>query len=159
MLGGDKKSRQNLEAAVSKYLINFNAPDWASQANNYLQNALQQGLAYSEKYSQGAVDTAQAFQKQSEAAQQSGYEMAQALNAPKRLAAYNALDSYLGTLGQAQPVGGSFQLASALANAEKQKQGLLDQPLQPNQAQLAAAFNQGLLGPPRQEPAIFNGGQ
>lgn len=123
---------------LSQYLINFNASDWANQANQHLQSALNQGLQYSEKYSQQAVDAMQDYNKQSQQQMTQGFQQAQALNAPQRLATYNALDAYQGTLGLPTAQGGSFQLAQGMQNQ------LLGQPNTPQQQQQAMGFNQGV---------------
>jgi len=101
---------------LSKYLINFNSSEWANQANAQLQQALQQGLQYSEGYTQQAVKAAQDYQQQANNQMTQGFNQAQALSAPQHLATYNALDAYQGTLGLPTPVGGSFQLASGMEN-------------------------------------------
>ena len=124
---------------LSKYLINFNSSDWANQANTHLQQAMNQGLQYSEKYSQQAANVLQDYDKQSQQQMKQGFAQSQALNAPQHLATYNALDTYLGTLGQATPVGGSFQLAQGMQNS------LFGQPNTPQQQQQAQGFNQGVL--------------
>lgn len=121
------------------YLVNFNSSDWANQANAQLQAALQQGLQYSEKYSNQAVKAAQDYGQQAQQQLQHGYQQAQAVNAPQRLATYNALDAYQQNLGLPTPVGGSFQLSQGLQN------GLLGQPNTPLQQQQARGFNQGVL--------------
>lgn len=126
---------------ISKYLVNFNAADWANTANNYLTSALNQGIAQSEKYNNAAIDASKAYQGQSNQAMAQGFDMAQALNAPQRLAGYQALDAYQDSLGLSRPNVGSFQLASALENQARGDQNL------PQQQQIATAFNQGLLGP------------
>ena len=126
---------------ISKYLVNFNAADWANSANQYLTSALNQGIAQSEKYNQAAIDTSKAYQQQSNQAMTQGYDLAQSLNAPQRLATYQALDSYQDSLGLARPQAGSFQLASAMENQVR------GQPNIPQQQQIANAYNQGLLGP------------
>lgn len=123
---------------LSKYLINFNSSDWANQANAQLQQSLTQGLKYSEKYTTQAVKAAQDYNQQAQQQMNQGYQQAQAVNAPQRLATYNALDAYQNTLGLPTPVGGSFQLASGLQN------GLLGHPNTPQQAQQASGFNQGV---------------
>jgi hypothetical protein len=125
---------------ISKYLVNFNAADWANQANSYLTSALNQGIAASNNYNQQAINSQLTAQNQANQAATQGYNMAQALNAPQRLAAYGALDAYQDSLGLARPAVGSFQLSQALQN---QAQGL---PNIPAQTQVANAFNQGLLG-------------
>ncbi len=125
---------------LSKYLINFNSSDWANQANAHLQQALNQALPYSEKYTQQAVNAVQDYNKQSQDQMKQGFAQAQALNAPQHLATYNALDAYQGTLGLATPQGGSFQLAQAMNN---QANG---QPLaNPQQQNMVAGYNNGLL--------------
>jgi hypothetical protein len=131
---------------LSQYLINFNASDWANQANAHLQSALGQGLAYSEKNAQQAVNAIQGYDQKAQQQMQQGFDRGQALNAPQRLAAYGALDAYQDTLGLARPVGGSFQLASALEN------NLMGQSNAPIQNQQAMGFNQGLLAAPIQKP-------
>lgn len=131
---------------ISQYLINFNSSTWANQANKYLQSALDQGLGYSEKYNQAAIDTTKAYQNQANEALRGGYDMAQAVQAPQRMAAYNALDRYQDTLGLARPTVGSFQLANSLENMAKPQLGY-QQPVTQQQAETATAFNQGLLGP------------
>lgn len=135
MIGSSGGQSNNL----SPYLINFNASDWATQANAQLQSALNQGLKYSEKYSQQAVNAVQEYQNQSRNDIQRGFNQSQALNAPQRLATYNALDAYSGTLGLPTPEGGSFQLASAMENAAT------GQPNTAQQQRMAAGYNQGLL--------------
>ncbi len=123
---------------LSKYLVNFNSSEWANQANAQLQQALSQGLQYSEKYSTQAVKAAQDYDQKAQQQMQQGYQQAQAVNAPQRLATYNALDAYQNTLGLPTPVGGSFQLASGLQH------GVLGQPTTPQQAQQVQGFNQGV---------------
>lgn len=121
-------------------LINFNSADWANTANAQLQAALTQGLQYSQKYTQQAVNAVQDYNKLAQQQMNQGFTQAQALNAPQRLATYNALDAYQNTLGLPTPVGGSFQLAQGLQN------GVLGQPNTPQQQQQTAGFNQGILG-------------
>ena len=120
-------------------MVNFNSSAWANTANAQLQAALQQGLQYSEKYTQQAVKAAQDYNNKAQQQMQQGYAQAQAVNAPQQLATYNALDRYQGLLGLPTAVGGSFQLAGALQN---QVQG---QPNTPYQQQQASGYNQGLL--------------
>ena len=121
------------------YLINFNSSEWANQANAQLQNALQQGLQYSEKYTTQAVKAAEDYNKLAQQQMQQGFNQAQALNAPQRLATYGALDTYQDILGLARPTTGSFQLAGLLQNQATGQQQL------PQQQQIAQGFNQGLL--------------
>lgn len=137
---------------LSKYLINFNSSDWANQANAHLQNALNQALPYSEKYTQQAVNTVQDYNNQSQNQMKQGYSQAQALNSPQHLATYNALDAYQNNLGLATPLGGSFQLAQAMNNQA------MRQPISPQQQNMVAGYNQGLLSnipqggvPPQQQ--------
>ena len=124
---------------LSKYLINFNSADWANTANAQLQAALKNGMQYSEKYTQQAVDAAQQYNNQAQQQMQGGFNQAQAVNAPQQLATYGALDKYQDLLGIARPVGGSAQLAGGLLN---QAQG---QPNTPWQQQQSAGYNQGLF--------------
>jgi hypothetical protein len=123
---------------LSNYLINFNSSDWANQANAQLQSALQQGMQFSEKYNQQAVNAVQDYQKVADNQMKQGFNQSQALNAPQHLATYNALDAYQGTLGLPTPVGGSFQLAQGMQN------GVLGNMNTPQQAQQAAGYNQGV---------------
>lgn len=125
---------------ISKYLVNFNSSDWANTANSYLTNALQQGISQSNKYNQAAIDASRAYQNQANQALMQGYNQAQALNAPQRLATYGALDAYQDSLGLSRPQAGGFQLASSIDNQVRGQQQL------PQQEQLANAFRQGLLG-------------
>lgn len=123
---------------LSSFLINYNSADWANQANAQLQAALKQGLQYSQNYSKQAANALQDYNNQAQNQMIQGFNQSQALTAPQRLATYNALDAYLGTLGLPTPTGGSFQLASAMQN---QATG------QPNtlfQKQQAAGYNQGV---------------
>ncbi len=120
-------------------MINFDSSAWANAANAQLQAALQQGLPYSEKYTQQAVNAVQDYGKQAQQQMQQGYAQAQAVNAPQQLATYNALDKYQGLLGLATPVGGSFQLAGALQNQ------VAGTPNTAQQQQQASGYNQGLL--------------
>jgi len=142
---------------LSKYLINFNSSDWANQANAQLQAALQKGLQYSEKYSQQAINAAQDYNRVAQQQMQQGFQQAQALNAPQRLATYNALDAYQNLLGLPTPVGGSFQLAQGLQNQ------ISGAPQTPQQQYQSQGFNQGVLqniAPPQQQPqqgGLFNG--
>jgi hypothetical protein len=145
VIGGSSGNQQPID--ISKYLVNFNSSDWANTANQYLTSALQQGIGQSEKYGQAAVDASKAYQTQANQALNQGFDMAQALNAPQRLAGYQALDAYQDSLGLARPQAGSFQLASALENQARGQVNIAPQ------QQLAGAFNQGLLGP------IYRGGQ
>lgn len=146
MIGGDNGKGVD----ISKYLVNFNSSDWANTANNYLTSALQQGIAQSEKYGQAAIDASKAYQQQADQQLQQGFQTAQALNAPQRLATYQALDAYQDSLGLARPQAGSFQLAAAMQNQAQ------NMPQLPAQAQLAQAYNQGLLGAP--QGGLFQGG-
>lgn len=130
---------------LSKFLIQFNPSDWAAQANKQLQASLTQGLQYSEKYAQQAANVVQKYDQAAQQQMKSGFNQSQALTAPQRLATYGALDAYQDTLGLARPVGGSFQLASALENQ------VTGQPNTPMQTQQAQGFNQGLLAPPVQQ--------
>ena len=150
MIGGSN-GQQGID--ISKYLVNFNAADWANTANNYLTSALNQGIAQSEKYNNAAIDATKAYQNQANAASAQGYDMAQALNAPQRLAGYQALDAYQDSLGLARPNVGSFQLASALENQARGDANV------PGQAAVANSFNQGLLGPVQQIPQYQQGAQ
>lgn len=145
MIGGNTTG-----GATAPGMINFNSSAWANAANAQLQAALQQGLQYSEKYTQQAVNAAQDYNKQAQQQLNQGYAQAQAVNAPQQLATYNALDKYQGLLGLPTPVGGSFQLAGALQN---QVQGQPNNALQQQQAQ---GYNQGLLSNMPQHP--MNGG-
>ena len=125
---------------LSKYLINFNSSDWANQANAHLQQALNQALPYGEKYTQQAVNAVQDYSNQAQKQINQGFQQAQALNAPQRLATYGALDAYQQGLGLATPVGGSFQLAQAMNNAATGQP-----PVNPQQQNMVAGFNNGLL--------------
>lgn len=138
----------------SSALINFDSSEWANQANAQLQNALQSGLQYSEKYAKQGIEALQDYGQQARADLQRGFEQSQALTAPQRLATYGALDRYQGLLGLPTPVGGSFQLAQGMENAA------MGQPNVPFQAQQAAGYNQGLLSTvPSQQPVIPPAGQ
>lgn len=128
---------------LSKYLINFNASEWANQANAQLQSSLNQGLQYSEKYFQPSVSAVQDYDKQARNDVSQGFAQHQALDAPKHLATYNALDAYQGLLGLPTPVGGSFQLAGALQNANQ------GQPNTAQQQQQVAGYMQGLQNQPQ----------
>lgn len=141
MIGQISPGTSTPASSMSNYLINFNAADWANAANARLQEALNQGIQYSEKYAQQAANALQAYDQKSQQQLQQGFKQAQALNAPQRLASYNALDAYQDMLGLARPTMGSFQLASALQN---QATG---QPNIPQQEYQATGFNQGLFGP------------
>lgn len=127
---------------ISKFLINFDPSAWANQANAQLQNALNSGLNYSQNYNQQAVNALQNYQGTANNQLQQGFNQSQALNAPKQLATYNALDAYQNLLGLPTPAGGSFQLAQGLSN------GLSNQPNTPMQAQQSAGYNQGVMGGP-----------
>lgn len=135
---------------LSKFLINFNSSEWANQANSHLQNALTQGLQYSEKNSQQALNAVQDYNQQAQTQMKSGFQQAQALNAPQHLATYNALDAYQGLLGLPTVQGGSFQLAQNMNNAAQGQQ------LAPPQQQQVSGYNSGtqqingLFSPPQQ---------
>lgn len=146
MLGKSATSAVDL----SQYLVNFNASDWANQANQYLGSAMNQSMDYGEKYNQAAINSQQAFQQQANQGNMAGYNMAQAVQAPQRFAGYQALDAYQDTLGLARPEMGSYQLANSLEQTAKQQ--MPGQPLlaTPQQQQTAGQFNQGLLGPVQQ---------
>lgn len=134
MIGGSGKATN-----IGDYLINFNSSEWANQANAHLQTVLSQGLPYSEKYTTQAVKAVQDYDTQAQNQIKQGFQQAQALNAPQRLATYGALDAYQGTLGLATPAGGSFQLAQAMQN------NVAGQPLPPQQQQMVNGYNNGLL--------------
>ena len=93
MIGGSNNSD------LSKYLINFNASDWANQANAHLQQALGQGLNYSQANNQQATNALQAYNQSAQNQMVQGFQQAQQLNAPQRQAAYNALNAYQADLG------------------------------------------------------------
>lgn len=138
---------------LSKFLINFNSSEWANQANSHLQNALTQGLDYSEKNSQQALNAVQDYGQQAQNQMKSGFAQSQALNAPQHLATYNALDAYQGLLGLPTVQGGSFQLAQNMNNAAQGQQ------LAPQQQQQVAGYHSGnqqmmpsgLFTPPQQQ--------
>lgn len=142
MIGGSGSNSQPID--ISKYLVNFNASDWANTANQYLTSALGQGINASNQYNNAAITAANTAQQQSNQALNQGFDMSQALNAPQRLAGYQALDAYQDSLGLARPQAGSFQLAGAMENAAR------GQPNIPQQQAIANAYNQGLLGPVQQ---------
>ena len=96
---------------LSEYLINFNSQDWANQANQYLTSALDQGTIQSQAYNQAAIDASKAYQGQSRQDLQTGYQEAMALDAPKQLATYGALDRYQDMLGLSRPEMGGYNLA------------------------------------------------
>ena len=125
---------------LSDYLVTFNSANWADQVNKQLQSALNQGVQYSEKYSQQAINALQDYNNQSQQQMKQGFNQAQALDAPKHLATYNALDAYQNMLGLPTPQGGSFQLAQAMNN-----QASGQPPLNPQQQQMVAGYNNGLL--------------
>lgn len=102
---------------LSRYLVNFNSSDWANQANQHLQAALNAGLPYSEKYNQQAINATQNYNNLAQKQIQNGYNQAQALNLPQHIATYNALDTYQNNLGLPTPVGGSYKLAQAAQTA------------------------------------------
>lgn len=143
MIGG---SNGGQPIDISKYLVNFNAADWANTANSFLTSALNQGISQSNTYNQKAIDSQLAAQNQANQASAQGFDIAQALNAPQRLATYGALDAYQDSLGLARPTIGSFQLAQAAANQARGNANL------PEQTAVANAYNQGLLGPVQQVP-------
>lgn len=95
---GDANSRP-VTTPQNNGMINFNPSEWANLANAQLQAALQQGLAYSEKYTGQAANTLQNYHNQAQQQMQQGFNQYQQLNAPQRQAAYNALDAYQATLG------------------------------------------------------------
>jgi len=88
---------------LSKYLINFNAADWANQANQHLQQVLQQGLNYANQNTQQAINATQAYQNQANNNMVQGYNQYMNLTAPQRMATYNALDAYTNNLGLPSP--------------------------------------------------------
>lgn len=134
---GDNKNGSN---PLSNYLINFNAANWANQANAQLQSGLNQGLQYNTAAAQQGANALQAYSNQANQNLNQGFQQSQALNAPQHLATYNALDAYQNTLGLPTPVGGSFQLAQAM-----QKQATGQPATNPQQQQMAAGYNNGLL--------------
>ena len=125
-------------ANLNDYLIKFNSSDWANKANAHLQNALNKGLQYSETYSKQALKAVQDYDQKAQNQMRQGFQRSQALDAPQHLATYNALDTYLGTLGQSTPVGGSFQLAKSMENAS------MGQPISPQQQQQTDGYNAGV---------------
>lgn len=134
---GNSSSAQDLQ----NYLVNFNSSAWANQANQQLQNALNQGLGYSQNYTQQAINANQAYNNLAQQQLNTGFQQSQALNAPQQLAGYNALDAYQNSLGLSTPQGGSFQLAQAMNN-NAAKAPLAN----PQQQQMVAGYNSGLLG-------------
>lgn len=133
-------------------LVNFNSAAWAKQANDQLQQALNQGLKYSENYSKQAINSLQDYSNQARNDLQQGFNQYQALNAPQHLATYNALDAYQQMLGLPTPVGGSFQLASGMQNQ------ITGQPNTAQQQQQALGYNQGVQQiVPNQTGGLFGG--
>jgi len=124
---------------LTKYLVNFDSSAWAEQANKQLQDALNQGLQYSQTYSQQAANALQDYNNQAQKQMQQGFNQSQALTAPQRLATYNALDAYQNLLGLPTAQGGSFQLAQTMNNSA------MGQPLNSQQQQTVNGYNQGLL--------------
>lgn len=118
-------------------LVDFNSADWANRANQQLQQALNAGIQYSQQYGQQAVNAVQDYDQQARQDIQQGFQQSQALDAPKQLATYNALDAYQGLLGLPTPVGGSFQLAKGMENQ------IMGQPNTNQQQQQAMGYNQG----------------
>lgn len=137
---------------LSKYLINFDSAGWANQVNQQLQAALNQGLPYSEKATQQAVNAVQDYGNTANQNMQQGFNQSQALAAPQHLATYNALDAYQQGLGLPTPVGGSFQLA------QNMQQGVLGQPMNQQQFNGYNAGQQQFV-PPQQNGLFNNGGQ
>lgn len=111
---------------ISKYLQNFsnNNAQWASQANNYLQSALNNGLQYSQNYSQAAIKQMQSYNNQANQMLRAGYQQAMALDAPQRRATQMALNEYMGTLGMQPPKQVTPPVAPPV------RQGLFPQPPQ-----------------------------
>jgi hypothetical protein len=112
MIGGAGSSGTNL----SNYLVNFNAANWANQANQQLQSSLNQGLGTSTQLTQQALNTQNQANTLAQNQLNTGYQQSQALNSPQQLATYNALDAYQNNLGLATPQGGSFALAQNMNN-------------------------------------------
>lgn len=141
---------------LSQYLVKFNASDWANQANAQLQQSLAQGMQYGEKYTQKAIDATQAYGNQASAQLNQGFQQSQALNAPKQMATYNALDAYQSLLGLPTPVGGSYNMARSM---EGQATGV-PVPVQTQQYQLPQT-QQYQLPQTQQLPAqtLLNGGK
>jgi len=83
--------------------ITFDATGYANKANDFLDQALGSAIKYSEKYTEKAADKAKL-----------GDEVAQARNAPYKLAGYTGLDHYLDSMAVERPEMGSFVLANAL---------------------------------------------
>lgn len=83
--------------------IDFDAREYANQANGMLDKALTNAIQYTEQYTDKAADLAK-----------QGDEVSQARNAPYRLASYNALDKYMESMGLARPEMGAYKLANAL---------------------------------------------
>lgn len=109
MIGGNKSGGGTVD--LSQYLINFNSQDWANQANEYLSGALNQGINQSQMYNQAAIDASKAYQDQSRQDLQTGFQQAMALDLPKQMATYGALDKYQDMLGLSRPQAGGYEVA------------------------------------------------
>lgn len=142
MIGSNSGSLSGQD--LSNYLVNFNSSAWANQANQQLQAALNQGLGYSQAYTQQALNSNQAYNNVAQNQMNTGFQQSQALNAPQQLATYNALDAYQNSLGLPTPTGGSYQLAAnmnnSLATAPQQA------PIYNNPQNPALGYKSGLLG-------------
>ena len=132
-----------------------------NRANDFLNNALLIGLPYSEQFTRQAVEAQQMAEKQSRADQESGFQRAQGLQAPYRLAGYQALDSYLDTLTQARPEMGSFKLANALESNAKRDQALsqMDIDTEAMRTKYGLGFSNAMALDPvtrQYSPGVFN---
>jgi hypothetical protein len=111
IMGGGGGADTDVDGAVNK-------------ANGYLQDALTLGLPYSENFTKQAIQAQQQAQNLARNDAEGGFQRSQGLNAPYRLAGYQALDSYMDTLTMARPEMGSFKLANALESAAHRDQAL-----------------------------------
>lgn len=122
------------------------------QMNSLLDNALQNGLDYSQNYTNQAVGAQKDYLsqalKQLQAGQnalQAGYDTSQALQSPYRDAGYGALDSYMDSLMLARPEMGSRQYAG-IQGKEADTQSRLKS-LLANQQDLNTLYDTGSLDP------------
>lgn len=104
--------------------------EFASQANQILDDVLRAALPYAEFFTNKAIEASEDKFNTGIRELQKYYELGQAETAPYREGGYQAFDMYQDTLGMPRPAGGSSRLAAAqkaLAKEQAAKQAMAAQ--------------------------------
>ncbi len=101
--------------------IDFDAREYADEANSFLDDALRTAIPISEAFTTRAISEVQRQFDIGRSDLKEYNALAQAQGAPYREAGYQALDMYQDTLGMPRLSSGSSAMAKALENKAKQQ--------------------------------------